>query len=165
MFRFGPVVVRCILFWFSVRLCCSLDGATSPHQDSFLRSAPDWRNLTFSLVSALFLKMENLTASSGCTQNEGRWPNGLKIAIDFWVNPAVHQFAKIILQTASKNSSVCFPSTPLNNIRLQILYFVFQQKTSSVSTGVPNLGYICVSEGVHLRLAIEGKKIFTCCLF
>jgi len=32
-------------------------------------------------------------------------------------------------------------------------------------TGVPNLGYICLSEGVHLRLAIEGKIIFTCCLF
>ena len=37
--------------------------------------------------------------------------------------------------------------------------------------GVPNLGYmypgeyICLSEGVHLRLAIEGKNIFTCCLF
>jgi len=37
--------------------------------------------------------------------------------------------------------------------------------------GVPNLGYmypwgyICLSEGVHLRLAIEGKNIFACCLF
>jgi len=26
-------------------------------------------------------------------------------------------------------------------------------------------GYICLSEGVHLRLAIEGENIFTCCLF
>jgi len=25
--------------------------------------------------------------------------------------------------------------------------------------------YICLSEEVHLRLAIEGKNIFTCCLF
>jgi len=150
MFRFGPVVVRCILFWFSVRLCCSLDDATSPHQDSFLRSAPDWRNLTFSLVSALFLKMENLTASSGCTQNEGRWPNGLKIAIDFWVNPAVHQFAKIILQTASKNSSVCFPSTPPNNIRLQILYFVFQQNfvfPAQLAQGFPTWGTFAYPKG------------------
>jgi len=37
--------------------------------------------------------------------------------------------------------------------------------------GVPNLGcmypwgYICLSEWVHLRLAIEGKNIFACCLF
>jgi len=27
------------------------------------------------------------------------------------------------------------------------------------------LGYICLSEGVHLRLAIEDKNIFTYCLF
>jgi len=39
------------------------------------------------------------------------------------------------------------------------------------STAVHNLGYMypwgytCLSEGVHLRLAIEGKNIFTCCLF
>jgi len=38
-------------------------------------------------------------------------------------------------------------------------------------TGVPNLGYmypqgyICLSEGVHLKLAIEDKNIFACCLF
>jgi len=37
--------------------------------------------------------------------------------------------------------------------------------------GVPNLGYmyplgyICLSEGGNLRLAIEGKNIFICCLF
>jgi len=37
--------------------------------------------------------------------------------------------------------------------------------------GVLNLGYmypwgyICLSKGVHSRLAIEGKNIFTCCLF
>jgi len=30
---------------------------------------------------------------------------------------------------------------------------------------VPNLGYICLSEGVHLRLAIEEKYIFTYLLF
>jgi len=38
-------------------------------------------------------------------------------------------------------------------------------------TGVPNLGYmypwgyICLSKGVHLWLAIEGKNIFACFLF
>jgi len=31
--------------------------------------------------------------------------------------------------------------------------------------GVPNLGYIFLSEGVHLTLAIEEKNIFTYCLF
>ena len=25
---------------------------------------------------------------------------------------------------------------------------------------VPKLGYICLSEGVHLKLAIEGKNMF-----
>jgi len=28
------------------------------------------------------------------------------------------------------------------------------------SSEVPNLGYICLSEGVHLRLAIEEKYIY-----
>jgi len=42
---------------------------------------------------------------------------------------------------------------------------------SQSRTGVPNLaymypqGYICLSEGVHLRLAIEDKNIFACYLF
>jgi len=31
--------------------------------------------------------------------------------------------------------------------------------------GVPNLGYICLSEGVHLRLAIEENNIFIYYLF
>jgi len=31
--------------------------------------------------------------------------------------------------------------------------------------GVPNLGYIFLSEGVHLRLAVEEKNIVTYCLF
>jgi len=31
--------------------------------------------------------------------------------------------------------------------------------------GVPNLGYICLSEGVHLMIPIEGANILTCCLF
>jgi len=41
----------------------------------------------------------------------------------------------------------------------------------AVSSGVPNQGYmypqgyIFLSEGVHLRLAIEEKNIFTYCLF
>jgi len=30
---------------------------------------------------------------------------------------------------------------------------------------VPNLGYICLSEEMHLRLAIEEKNIFTYYLF
>jgi len=44
-------------------------------------------------------------------------------------------------------------------------------RDGSPTPGVPNLvymypwGYICLSDGVHLRLAIEGKNIFTCCLF
>ena len=31
-------------------------------------------------------------------------------------------------------------------------------------SGVPKLWYICLSEGVHLKLAIEGTNILTCCL-
>jgi len=37
--------------------------------------------------------------------------------------------------------------------------------SSESNTGVPNLGYICLSEGVHLRLAIEEKNITTYYLF
>jgi len=36
---------------------------------------------------------------------------------------------------------------------------------STSSPGVPNLGYICLSKGVHLRLAEDEKNIFTCYLF
>jgi len=52
-----------------------------------------------------------------------------------------------------------------------IVKLVANSLQTSTTAGVPNLGYmypwgyICLSEGVHLRLAIEGKKIFTCCLF
>jgi len=55
------------------------------------------------------------------------------------------------------------------NLRQQLS--IHSRYCYSSSTGVPNLGYmypwgyICLSEGVHLRLAIEGKNIFTCCLF
>ena len=33
------------------------------------------------------------------------------------------------------------------------------------STGVPNLGYICLSEGVHLRISIDKQNIFAYILF
>jgi len=35
----------------------------------------------------------------------------------------------------------------------------------TLQQGFPTWGYICLSEGVHWRLAIEGKNIFTCWLF
>jgi len=31
---------------------------------------------------------------------------------------------------------------------------------SLTKAGVPKLGYICLSEGVHVRLAIEGKSMY-----
>jgi len=37
--------------------------------------------------------------------------------------------------------------------------------SASSIPGVPNLGYISLSEGVHLRLAIEEKSIFIRYLF
>jgi len=62
-----------------------------------------------------------------------------------------------------------------NRIRLQTHYPAGyptgKPDGDHLCTGIPNLGYLypweCIflSEGVHLRLAIESKNIFTCCLF
>ena len=55
--------------------------------------------------------------------------------------------------------------TECQTFRKKLTFFIMSR------TGVPNLGYtypqgyICLSIGVHLRLAIEDKNVFTCCLF
>ena len=40
------------------------------------------------------------------------------------------------------------------------IYYVNISSSNLPRTGVPNLGYICLSEGVHLRLSVEEQNIF-----
>ena len=49
------------------------------------------------------------------------------------------------------------------NLKLRLILMTFGRITiKSTRPGVPKLGYICLSEGVHLRLAIKEKKM---CLY